>query len=149
MNNIEDIIIPYKDLLKRFTRKDYSKSFMEYEEKCKENIKVLQHEYDDSEDRNAYLNSQAERIVLRIKEESIDNKSISRSKANRFLEDYRLIMLFYTIPMLSRANGYASKKLVEALITAWPEAKLKVSSYEKLSDGFKTSFFENIFGRNK
>ena len=146
--NSSDLIVPYRDLIKKFSRKEYEKSFMEYEDKCKEIIKYLQNGYDESEDKLAYLKAEADIYISEVKRNSLEDLTLKKNKARKAYEDYRLVTLFYCLPMLLRANGYASKKFVEVLKDNWTEAKLIPTTFEKLNNGFRSSFFEGLFKKN-
>ena len=149
----EDLVGLFDEMLTclgSFKRKTYDKLF---EEKFQEHKHIL---YDIAR----VCSEGSEEEQMQIIEELADVipehiykkvKNISRFKRNRESMDYNMNMVAYVIPILTYTGEKHCQKLAERMVALWNakkinSLKLSVSSYEVISEGFKTSGI-GIFGR--
>lgn len=136
----ENLIIPYLSLLKKFNRDEYAAAFSGYSEQTAPLLAQIDEEWHKcaAQAREAYLNGEAGRLVTAVKTES--DGARSRRAVVQKANDYRLVLLFYTLPMLGAAEQEAAKPLAEQIIHAWNAAgfrgTLQMTDHQKLMNGF-------------
>lgn len=150
--SIEKLIIPYKYLAKKFRKKYYADAFLAYEAEQRELVARLDAQAQMAEDPKAWLTQQALTVYCAVNNATIHNTGI-RLKHKRVLDkdDYRIVLILYTLPMLKRRNTAASMELAEAIVHVWnmheDKDKLSVGDYDELLAGFDRSILSYLIGR--
>lgn len=129
-------------IMPQFTNGMYTKSFQEYL-KVGEAVLLPVEQY-------AVASGMSEEIVEKVTDEllSLLVKEINATKIvlggstkGRIVEEYRLFLTVYTIPMIRYLKLSVSEALADAIIERWcreyPKFQFSKGSYEDLSSGFK------------
>lgn len=126
----------------QFTNGMYAKSFQEY---SKVGERILQ-----PIDRYVSFSGKDREVVDRVTRELISllEKDISETRIvlggptkGRIVEEYRLFLTVYMVPMIRYLKLSISEALADAIISGWckeyPKFQFSKGSYEDLSSGFK------------
>lgn len=142
----QDLISLYDEMLTcldSFKRKKYDKLFEEKFQEHKHIIYEIARICEDSaqEEQTQIIEELASVIPDHVYEEV---QHISRFKRNREAVNYNMNMVAYVVPLLTYTGEKNCQRLAERMVELWNKKKinslkLSVSSYEVVSEGFKTS----------
>ena len=132
----------HERIIPQFTNGTYTKSFQEY---LKTGERVLR-----PIEQYAAFSGKDEEVVERVTREllSLLGQEINNTKTTlggptkgRIIEEYRLFLTVYMIPMIRYLKLPFSEALADAIINGWcrehPKFQFSKGSYEDLSSGFK------------
>lgn len=141
----ENLIIPYLSLIKKFNRNEYAAAFAGYSAQTASLLAQIDEEWRKyaAPAGEAYLSDEAGRLVAAVK--TVSDGARSRRAVVLKADDYRLVLLFYTLPMLGAAEHAAAKPLAEQIIHAWNAAgfrgPLQMTEHQALLNGFPKGIF--------
>lgn len=150
--SIEDLIIPHKDLIKKFRKKLYADAFLTYEREQKELVLQLNAGALAAENPEAWMIQQALAVYQAVNNATVYNTNIPfKHKRMIAKDDYRLVLILYTLPMLKRAQTKTSLALAEMIVHVWntheDHDKLSIGDYEELVAGFKRPILSYLIGQ--
>lgn len=149
----EDLIRLFDDMftqLDSYKRKKYDKLFEEKFQQYKSiSFDITKLCEDKTEEEQAQIIEELAAVIPDHVYEEV--KKISRFKRNKQSVDYNMNMVGYVVPILTYTEEEHCKKLAERMVELWNKKKInslkiQVSSYEVISEGFKSSGL-GIFGR--
>ena len=137
MQGIEDMLFGEDNPMDAFKRDLYPEAFQAYLRKYLDVINAIERIYQEEEDKEAWLDKLATRLVDAASQalQAIPKKS----KRNDQLINYNMILAVYVFPALLEQKGESAEALTDLLVEKWNKAfKTSVgkASYEKIESGF-------------
>ncbi len=147
-----DLIIDYRELYKEFDARKYQKAFGQYCKDVSSVLSAISQEVENSDDPGLAIEKQAEILVDAVRSETIGNDRIRfRSTRKLHLEDYRLTVALFLMPMLQKSEFSFSESLAESILKKWKKEKMgdfEIGTYEELVKGFERSMIDVFLGKN-
>lgn len=137
-----------KDGQANFSKKRYPDYFEELQKKYGRILLCAEQIYDYEEDKEAWVNKLAERLVGRCKE-LIDSKKWKFQKENTQI-DCNMYVVSYVIPLILEYKGNVSEPLAQAVADCWNEAfgtAMSCGDFDRIYGGFKTAILGIPFGK--
>ncbi len=148
----KELIIGYQKLYKDFDARKYKRAFEKYTADVSDVLFVINKTIENSDDPSLVIEEQAKSLVNAVRAETIDNKRIRfRSSRKLLLDDYRLTLAFFVLPMLQKSQFTFSKDLALSILDFWRKEDLgyiEMTNYEDLLKGFDRSIMDVFLGRN-
>jgi hypothetical protein len=144
---LSSILLQYKDLMTKFKKDLYQDAFMSYLLDTKTNFSAIESECDlKPEEQQRIVNEYADEFVKDIMQDlGIDESKKMNSAQTKELDNYKMTMALFTIPMIGEQRLNISDSLIDALIERWtqefPKMKFYKGNYDELKDGFKKKGF--------
>ena len=148
MMGMDSFFEEMKDSMANFNKKRYPSYFEHLQKKYGRVLLSAEEIYNDVEDKDAWVNKLAERLVSHAKE-TIASKRWKFQRENLQI-DYNMFVVTYIIPLIMEYKGNSSEPLAQAVVDHWNEAfgtQMECGTYERIFGGFKTAILGIPFGK--
>lgn len=134
--------------MSNFSKKRYPAYFEDLQKKYGRVLLSIEEIYNDVEDKDAWINKLAERLVGHAKE-LVASKKWKFQKENLQI-DCNMFVVTYIIPLIMEYKGNSSEPLAHAIADCWNNAfgtQMECGSYDRIFGGFKTAILGIPFGK--
>ena len=148
MMGMDTLFEDMRDSLKNFSKKNYPNVFESMMKKYGNILLCIEEIYNYEEDKNAWVNKMAERLVG-YAEEMIGSQKWKFQRENMKI-DCNMFVVSYVLPLILEYKGKMSEPFAEAVKDHWNEAfgtQMECGSYERIYSGFKTSILGIPIGK--
>lgn len=141
---LPDMLLKNKSLMNQFKRNLYESAMQEYMDSIRPSMEYLQRACDSkSSDTEEILKECAKYCVKTVKEDMLNSSGDKIKPA--ILDNFKLILAVFTIPMILELKFPISESFADALIEAWrnefPKSAVLKGTYEQINNGFKRKGF--------
>ncbi len=141
--HFNEIIFEHLDVMERFSRSEYAACFESYKRQCHPVLETVDRYAMVSEDKGEPLMHELAAALVKALDEAVAADASLRSKNARAmkLDQYKMILAVYAIPMVQEQKlsigGRLADILVEEWISAHPKSKIAKGNYQDMVVGFK------------
>lgn len=137
LDNIGAIVLNYSNLMKSFKKKAYEEAFKNYQKEAEEVLVALDELCKDKEDFSEDVQKAVDRLISDI---DASCEGLNKSNAGNKLENYKMVMALYTVPMIQEQKLTISEMFADKLVESWsethPKYVFKKGTYDSLVEGF-------------
>ena len=148
MMGMDSFFEDMKDSMSNFSKKTYPSYFEDLQKKYGKVLLSVEEIYNYEEDKDAWLNKLAERLVDHAKE-LVASKRWKHQRENLQI-DCNMFVVSYIIPLILEYKGNMSAPFGQAVADRWNEAfgtQMVCGDYERIFGGFKTAILGIPFGK--
>ena len=139
INELIEMLFSNKGLIKMFNKDEYADAFHSYYDKYRSLFEKIDSGYNNSDNKQEYLNEIADGFVKFVSEEK--SKLSKRSEIERFNIDHNSILTVYFFPALLDSRMDSCKLLAQMILDKWnSEFKgytLSLGDFHEIDAGFK------------
>ena len=148
MMGMDSFFEEMKGSMANFNKKRYPSYFEDLQKKYGRVLLSVEEIYNDVEDKEAWVNKLAERLVSHAKE-LIASKRWKFQRENLQI-DCNMFVVSYIIPLIMEYKGNSSGPLAQAVADHWNEAfgtQMDCGNFDRIFGGFKTAILGIPFGK--
>lgn len=143
LEHIGSVLLDHTNLMESFKKKTYEEVFAKYKEECRPTFEAIEHACAvKEEERDSILNQCIERA---LNDFDASMSSMNKGKKNSYIENCKMVLALYTIPMILDLKMDISEEYADRLIEQWtqkyPKHVFKKGTYESLVEGFEKKGF--------
>lgn len=146
LDTLPRILLENKGITKQFKTKLYATAIKEYMIASRPSLEYLERacvvRSDEKED---ILEKSAKHFITAIKEDILHSKKNKSKISTLELDDYKMALVLFTIPMILELNLDISDKFADKIIEAWieefPKSIIKKGTFEHINAGFRKKGF--------
>lgn len=140
------LLIEHRELAAQFKRNSYEISMEQYIVDSKELLEYIDRACRIKSEEKEQVLSVCVKKMFRDMKEMIPKVAIdSKTKQSFILDDYKMVVALYLIPMILEINLEISEALADMIIIEWvkeyPKMPIRKGSYENIRDGFRKKGF--------
>ncbi len=147
MEHISEIVMNYKGIMDSFKKNLYADAMKDYTEETRPIFEAMDRAYTASSiNRDKILKECADTIIATVQKDIDNNKDLTnKKKRNLQIENYKIILALYTIPMLGLQKTESAEAFSDVLVNYWieqyPNMAFQKGTYEDINGGFRKSRF--------
>ncbi|ROR27111.1 DNA-directed RNA polymerase subunit M/transcription elongation factor TFIIS [Mobilisporobacter senegalensis] len=146
LNYLPGLITEHKNLIDQFKKNLYENAMKEYMEFSRTILVYLERACSTKkQDRSFILTECASYFISKIKEDMALETDKKLKKAAFVNDDYKMILVLFTIPMILELNLDISDEFADKIIEAWikeyPKSLIKKGTFESINNGFRKKGF--------
>ena len=148
MMGMDSFFEEMKESMANFSKKRYPSYFEDLQKKYGKVLLSVEEIYNEEEDKEAWLNKLAERLVGHAKE-LIASKKWKFQRENLQI-DCNMFVVSYIIPLILEYKGTSSEAFAQAVADNWNEAfgtQMECGNFDRIFGGFKTAILGIPFGK--
>lgn len=141
--HFSEIVLEYLNAMESFTRSEYTAYFDKYRIKCRPIVETVdRYALMASDHGEQFMHQLASELVKNLNDHvNTDKKLRSRNARSLKLDQYKMILAVYTIPMIQELKLGISDRLSDIIIEEWmrsnPKSVLRKGSYKDMVAGFR------------
>lgn len=146
LNSLPKLLLEHKNLIDQFKKTLYENAMKEYMDLSRPTLEYLERAcLIKNEERLKILLECSELFIRRVKEEMTLEVKKKHKKVALVIDDYKMILVLFTIPMILELHLDISEEFADKLIEAWikefPKSQIKKGSFESINSGFRRKGF--------
>ncbi|MCR5420883.1 MAG: hypothetical protein K6E98_07755 [Lachnospiraceae bacterium] len=138
-NKLTGMLFDNMNLMGKFNKENYSKTFNDLYEKYKPFLEELEKEYESSDDKDGYIKRVAEEFVSNVKSE--EDKIQKKSDKEHFNIDHNSVLTVYILPLFLERRSAGGKALAEEIVKQWnlvfDKYNISLGTFAEIDGGFK------------
>ncbi|MFA9463266.1 MAG: CFI-box-CTERM domain-containing protein [Velocimicrobium sp.] len=138
LEGIGSVLLDNTKLMEKFKKKSYGDAFQEYKEKSYPIFESMQRACTVREEQKTDIIDACVKRALDDFEASME--SMNKTKKNSYLENCKMVLALYTIPMILDLRMELSEEYTDHFIEKWiekyPKHVFRKGTYESLVEGF-------------
>ncbi len=141
--HFNDIIFEHLGVMEHFSRSEYAACFGSYKRQCHPVLETVDRYAMTSKDRGEELMHELSAALVKAIDEAVaaDPSLRSRNARAMKLDQYKMILAVYAVPMVQEqklsVGGRLADILVEEWVSAHPKSRIAKGNYEDMVVGFK------------